>query len=282
MCIRDRGERGVQYAFVIHGGGRPSKPFQLRWGNVFSDMFYGWGTVVQDVDKAVMNCREAPAEKLYLYDAIAPKPTKDILYVGDWVNPILCQMGYHTMGRILQREVIFLQALGEVIQNDVVMRNYPMPSARFIDRRLKEKFPHLRISCEPEEEACQNATFAQVLMKSRLCVIDHYETPFIEVLYANKPLILYCDKDFIEHYFDLGTERPYVELMEEVGILQYGPKAAAKYLQEIYPEIETWWKEPRRQEVVGLLQERYTGRRVDVGNWWCEEILGLVKGEIQW
>ena len=60
------------------------------------------------------------------------------------------------------------------------------------------------------------------------------------------------------------------------------PKAAAKYLQEIYPEIETWWKEPRRQEVVGLLQERYTGRRVDVGNWWCEEILGLVKGEIQW
>jgi|GEM_PF-6220241 len=282
MAMAEQGERGVQYAFVIHGGGRPSKPFQLRWGNVFSDMFYAWGTMVQDIDRAVMNCREAPAEKLYLYDAIAANQTKDILYVGDWVNAVLCHMGYHTMGRILQRETLFLQTLGKEIQNDVVMRNYPLPSARFIDRRLKDVFPQLRLSYEQEGTAFQNTTFAQILVNSRLCVVDHYETPFVEALYANKPVILYCDKDFVEHYFDLNTERTYVTMMEEVGILQYGPEAAANYLREIYPEIETWWREPRRQEVVRLLQERYTGRRMDAGNWWCQEILGLVKGEIQW
>ena len=117
---------------------------------------------------------------------------------------------------------------------------------------------------------------------NRSRIFDHFETPFIEALYANKPLLLYFDKDFSCNYFDPDTERRYVELMEETGIIQYGAEAAARHLNEIYPRIEEWWKEPRRQEIVRILQERYTGKYVDPEKWWEKEILGLLKGEIAW
>lgn len=282
LALAEQGEQGVKFSFVTHGGIRPSRMGKFGFGEVLSDVYYAWGSWGNDIDKNIMNCRVAPAEKLYLYDRLSAKKSADILYVGDWVSTVLHKLSFHTMGRILQKEKIFLKNLEAVVRENVIMRNYPVTAASLLDRWLKYAFPDIRISRESDKEPFRNETFVHKLMGSRLCIFDHFETPFLEALYANKPFLLYFDKDFSHNYFDPDTEREYVKLMEEAGILQYGPEAAAKYLNEIYPQIETWWQEPRRQEIVRILQERYTGKYVDAEKWWEKEIMGLLKGEIAW
>ena len=128
----------------------------------------------------------------------------------------------------------------------------------------------------------EHENFPQLLMNSRLIVLDHVETPFLEVLYANKPFLLYFDEDFIKSYFDPNTEQLYVDMMREVGLIQYGPEAAAKYLNEIYPRIEEWWAEPGRQRVAQIVKGRYAGSHMDPDEWWCKEIMGLLRGDVTW
>ena len=199
-----------------------------------------------------MNYRQAPAEKLYIYERLPSIKSQDILYVGDCASPLLHGLGYHTPGRVLQREIRFLTVLEDKIRKNLVMRNYPYPWLSMIDQRIKMGFPEVRISREHRDEPFSNLTFAHILLNSRFIILDHFETPFTEALYANKPFLLYFDKSFSRNYFDPDTEREYVELMEEAGIIQYGPEAAARHLNEIYPQIEKWWNEPRRQEIVRM------------------------------
>ena len=282
MAMAEQGERGVKFSFMAHGGTRPSKFIKYSFGQALADVFYGWGNWGERTDRHIMNYREAPAEKLYMYESLRPEQSPDILYVGDCASPFLHGLGYHTLNRILQREIRFLTVLEHDIRENIVVRNYPYPWLSRIDRRIKAGFPEIRISREGSDEPFKNSTFAQILLNSRFLIFDHFETPFTEALYANKPLLLYFDKDFSCNYFDPDTEREYVELMEEAGIIQYGTETAARHLNEIYPRIEEWWKEPRRQEIVRILQERYTGRYVDPEKWWEKEILGLLQGEFAW
>lgn len=128
----------------------------------------------------------------------------------------------------------------------------------------------------------EHENFPQLLKNSRLVVLDHAETPFLETLYANKPFLLYFDEGSINSYFDTNTEQQYVDIMRTVGLIQYGPETAAKYLNEIYPRIEDWWAEPERQRVVQILKERYVGSYTDPDEWWYKEIMGLLRGDVTW
>lgn len=282
MAMNEQEERGVQFSLIAHGSARPSRAFKVLFGKILSDVHYVWGNWGEDIGKKIINYRETPAEKLYIYDKLIAEPTSNILYVGDWVSPVLQKIDYHTIGRILQRETSFLAALEEDVQKDMVIRNYPVPVAAALDRWLRYAFPNVRISREHDGVAFKNETFAQALLNSRMCIVDHYETPFLEALYINKPFILYFDEAFLKRYFDPETEQPYVDMMREVGLIQYGPEAAANYLNEIYSHIEEWWREPRRQEVVNILRERYTGTYIDPERWWRKEIIGLLKGDVKW
>ena len=282
MAMAEQREKGVEFSFIAHGCARPSENFRFWSGGVFSDVYYSWGACEGVVKKNIMNYRQVPAEKLYMYDNMRRSAGSDILYIGDWISPVLQKHEYHTMGRVLQGEVRFLEGLKKQVRKDVLVRNYPVPTSIILDRWLKYSCPDVRLSREVETESFKNETFAEILLSSRLCIFDHYETPFLEALYINKPFILYFEEDFSSNYFDPNTEQLYVDMMREVGLIQYGPEAAAKYLNEIYPRIEEWWNEPERQRVVQIAKERYVGSYTNPEKWWYKEIMGLLRGETVW
>lgn len=282
MAMAEQREQGRVFSFVAHGGSRQSKNFRFWFGRVFSDVYYSWEMCEGVVEKNIINYRRVPAEKLYMYDNMTKYDSSYILYVGDWVSPVLHRPGYHTMGRVLQREIKFLERLGEKVRKDILIRNYPTSASALLDRWIRYSFPTIRLSRENETASFKNETFAEILLSSRLCVLDHYETPFAEALYINKPFILYFDESFSSNYFDPDTEQSYVDMMRSVGIIQYGPEAAAKYLNEIYPRIEDWWAEPERQRVVEVVKERYIGSYTDPEEWWYKEIMGLLRGDVTW
>ena len=282
MAMAEQKEKGIKFSFMVHGGPRISKNFRFWFGSAFSDVFYSWGNCEGVVEKYIMNYRQIPAEKLYMYDNMVKHDSADILYIGDWISPVLHKHDYHTMGRALQRETRFLNCLEEGVRKDILVRNYPVSAGTTLDRWIKSSFPTIRLSREAETVPFQDEAFAEILLNSRLCVLDHYETPFAEALYINKPFILYFDESFSSNYFDPETEQSYVDMMRSVGIIQYGPEAAAKYLNEIYPRIEDWWAEPERQRVVQIVKDRYIGSYTDPETWWYQEIMGLLSGEIRW
>jgi len=281
MAMVEQCERGVKFSYIAHGSIRPNQSDKFAFGRILSDISYLWGRWDNDqLDPNVINYREAPAEKLFIYDKLSAQPSSDILYLGDWATPFLHRLNYHTLGRLLQQERTFLTALEDDVRQDLLVRNYPYEFLSMLDRWLQHYFPDIRISRAGMGREHEN--FPQLLMNSRLIILDHAETPFLEVLYANKPFLLYFDEDFIKSYFDPNTEQLYVDMMREVGLIQYGPEAAAKYLNEIYPRIEEWWAEPWRQRVVQIIKERYVGSYMDPDEWWCKEIMGMLKGDITW
>ena len=281
MAMAEQRERGVAFSFIAHGSARYSKDFRFWFGRAFSNVYYSWGACEGSVKKNIVNYRQSPAEKLYMYDSMAGQG-QDILYVGDWIPSIFHKHEFHTIGRVLRKEIRFLEELEKNVRQDILVRNYPIPISKILDRWLKYSFPDIRLSREAETVSFKNETFAEVLLNSRLCILDHYDTPFLEILYINKPFILYFDESFSSNYFDPDTEQTYVDMMRSVGIIQYGPETAAKYLNEIYPRIEDWWAEPERQRVVQTVKDRYVGSYTDPEAWWYQEIMGLLSGEITW
>lgn len=281
MAMVEQGERGVKFSYIAHGSIRPNKSDRFAFGRILSDISYLWGAWDNDqLDPNVINYHEAPAEKVFMYDRLFAHPSSDILYLGDWAHPFLHRLHYHTLGRLLQQEKKFLTALEDDVRQDLLVRNYPYDFLSMLDRWLQYYFPGIRISRTSMGREHEN--FPQLLKNSRLVVLDHAETPFLETLYANKPFLLYFDEGSINSYFDTNTEQQYVDIMRTVGLIQYGPETAAKYLNEIYPRIEDWWAEPERQRVVQILKERYVGSYTDPDEWWYKEIMGLLRGDVTW
>ena len=281
MAMCKQGERGVKFSYIAHGSIRPQKSDRFLFGRIISDLSYLWGAIDKNtLDQNVINYRQAPAEKLFIYDKLSTHSSSKILYIGDWASPFLHRLHYHTLGRLLQQERNFLSALDPEVRKHIVIRNYPYKFTRLLDRWIKYYFQDISIS--RSEMGGGHEVFPQLLMDSRLIILDHAETPFLEALYANKPFLLYFDKKGLSNYFDPDTEQVYVDMMCKEGLIQYGADNAGKYLNSIYLRIEEWWNEPERQAVIKVLRERYAGSYMDPDEWWTKEIMGLLNGEITW
>lgn len=278
FALSEQREKNVKYSFMMHGACKPSVENVKRQGYMLADLFYGWGKWGEDVAPDRMDYHHAPAEKLYdLYNKenINSSVKHGILYVGDYFDQIYQELEQHTIGRLYTREKIFIGSLEEKQRRNLTIRNYPNKIGTVLDNLIKQDYPNIRIS--RGDEAINQQTFAEALCSARLVILDHIETPWLETLYIRAPFIVFCDDDFIEHYFDLSTEKKYVDMMREVGLIQNGPEVAAKYVNGIYSNVEEWWNEARRQEVVEILRERYTEPYVDVEKWWGTEIKNILK-----
>ena len=274
FALSEQREKGVKFSFMQHGACTPSKYRRKQIGYMLSDFYYGWGKWGEDVSKSIIDYHHSPADKLYWLYGDGKRKTKGngILYVGDYVHPVLSGLGYHTLGRLYRQEKQFVEKLEKKNRIELTIRNYPNSYGKVLDDLVRTNFPDIKYSQIDEEGIASQQRFSEALSFSKIVVMDHVETPWLEALYIRKPFIVFFDYDFTEFYFDLETEKVYVDMMKEVGLVQNGPNAAAEYINKIYPNIDEWWSDKRRQEVLEILRERYTEPYVDSGKWWYNEI----------
>lgn len=91
--------------------------------------------------------------------------------------------------------------------------------------------------------------FADSLRDCRIYVCDHHSTTFLEALGADKPTVLFWDPaavDLAPEYADRYAA------LRAVGILHDAPDRAAAHLDEVYRDVEGWW----RQEAVQRARRR--------------------------
>ncbi|MBF0205441.1 MAG: hypothetical protein HQK53_00995 [Oligoflexia bacterium] len=83
------------------------------------------------------------------------------------------------------------------------------------------------------------------LKKARLVVVVYNGTVLLETMSQNIPTIIFWDQKYNELHPDVV---PYFILLEDVGIFHKEPVSAARKVQEIWNNVEMWWKSKKVQD----------------------------------
>jgi len=132
--------------------------------------------------------------------------------------------------------------------------------------RWKAEFPEIDI------EGC-NTDFLKSLDNCRLFVSDHEGTTLLEAFAANKPTILFWDKESIK----IRPEaEPYYNNLRAVGILHDTPESAADKVNSVYDDVEEWWNEPKLQSTVCEFSQRFCRTSENALNAWEDEFKRII------
>lgn len=124
----------------------------------------------------------------------------------------------------------FFGALEKKIATDICMRLNP--SFDNIEE-VKETLPGLNIYSPANRES-----FFTHLSRTKIVVIDNPSTTFLYTLALNVPTILFWDK---EHWVFRDEAKPYLDMLEQVGIYYDSPEKAAEMLNKIADDPYPWW-----------------------------------------
>jgi putative transferase (TIGR04331 family) len=110
--------------------------------------------------------------------------------------------------------------------------------------------------------------FYQQFMLARLIVCDHLHTTWLEALGNNRPLIAYYHPEI---YCFRKSAMPYIDLLKQVNILFDSPIDAADHLQNVYPDIDSWWNSQEVQEARREFVYRYARTSEKWADEWVKE-----------
>ena len=133
-------------------------------------------------------------------------------------------------------------------------------------QRLREHIPNLKL------DSWDN-TFLKSLEEHRLYVCDHNSTTFIEALVANKPTILFWNPKDNQL---LPEAKYYFDMLRKSGILFDSPEGAAKAIDIIYNDVESWWNDSDRQKKISIFCDQYCRTSTDAIDLWINELNRVV------
>ena len=212
------------------------------------------------------------AEKLFSKGA---DTAKWFLFVGTSVDSY---PKYYTYGNLdnekeeyIQCKLQFLSLLSNDSRAKIIVREYPTDYGWHMSKKIKAKFPKLRIS--------NGESFDKMLSGCSLYIADHLATTWLEAIYFGKPLIvLLPDHEISIHNATIyrKEEKEYIEMLENIGVIIHSPKEAAKLVNFLAEHgVTEWWMDEERQRVMRLVRERWTTKIKDeeMDAWWYRELM---------
>jgi putative transferase (TIGR04331 family) len=106
----------------------------------------------------------------------------------------------------------------------------------------------------PEVELDDGRPIRHRYAESRLIVVDHCGTTFLETLAWNLPSVLFWDPSRWETRTDAD---PYFDALRSAGILWDSPEDAARHVAEVYAHPDAWWGSRTVQNARTRLVDRY-------------------------
>lgn len=249
------------------------------------NVFYGWGSWVDKVENEKCFYYRAPTYKFFLYNFIKTEKIY-ILYGGTAIfaydRYIDFIHGATDNRQYIQQQVDFFEAIEKTVFKQILIRNYYRDFGWNLNEILRNKFSDIKLSSELNLDTNadnyingRNKSFTEELAKCKLYICDHISTTWLEALYIDKPLLILLRKG---QYEFREEEKKYIHLMEKAGIIQYDIKKAANLVNSIYNDVDKWWYEPERQEIVKIIRERYLTYVSDIDQWWLDEFKTYVEG----
>ena len=113
-------------------------------------------------------------------------------------------------------------------------------------KNYEKKFPSIKIDDGKEN-------IINYLKKINLCVLGHNSTILLQSFALNIPTILIFSKNIVFREKALK----YYQFLEEANILFYDEINAAKFINKIYPDLNSWWYSKKTQENKNLFCRRF-------------------------
>lgn len=197
---------------------------------IITDNYLTWGWIRSDMEKVKSFFAIKLTGKKEIEDF--QKNTK-ILFIGTGFPRYLInfQLLPSKLNSYFLSQISFISSLDERILSFTVFRLFQNDYGWNFSKRLKEKFPLIQFDDG-------QVPFLKSIKSYRICIIDHCSTTWLETLSLNMPTIVY-GVDVISNYS--SKLQPYFDLLTESNIVHYSPESAARFLIEVYEDVDKWW-----------------------------------------
>lgn len=271
---------GIKIGTMAHGGNYGITQ-DYDYESYIADYFYGWGRWTEDVkDNSAVFIR-CPTHRLSTLYNNRIKHNKYFLFAGGYI-PFFCNDMVNSLKNyritnfdVIQNRIIFFKSLTPLLISNFIVRNHPFDQGYHETRLMSDEIPDLTIDGFKQNffseniggKDGRNETFSKRVLNCKMLIYDDIETPFTEALYLDKPFVLLLVPN---RYSIRDEELPYFKMMQDIGLLFYDAKECAKLINSIYKNIDGWWFDKKRQEVVSIIKDRYVTHSDDVDKWWLE------------
>lgn len=227
-------ERGGRWIEVQHGGGS-GQVYAIGVGKAVYETpgeFITWGWT----DPCDENVVYHPLPSPMLSKLPRHRPRNDTLLMVGSMMP-----AYHYRFQSLpQPEQLlsyirwkerFLGGVDESLHSQLQYRPYIHDYGQGQIEHIQRAVPSCRILLKGQ--------LTTEIARSRLIVIDHLATTFLESLVMNAPTILFWDP--IVNAISISARRCFDQL-RDVGILFDTPESAAEKVNLVWPDVQGWWQ----------------------------------------
>jgi len=176
---------------------------------------------------------------------------------------LLVQQSYPRMSYVLYSVVIssqwlnyhkdqikFFDSLPKKIQSDFVVRLYPHDQGWQQQERWKHFHPDVRIDNAQEK-------ISEKIKNCRIYISTYNATTFLESMSFNVPTLIFWDPYFWELSYDAEVN---FKKLEDVGIFHKSPQAAAKMVEKVWGDVDSWWYSEKVQEAKDNFLEIYANK----------------------
>ena len=251
-CAESFSRRKVTLVGYQHGGfpyGMGDSPIaQIEKNLVDKYLTWGWSQELNDVKFFSIKISKI---NNFLQKAVF-KNSKKILFIstcGSYFFP----EGYSVpsgkdWNKYCSDQQFFFKYLNKNVEKEVKIRMHP-DDHRF-NNIQKRNFESINNALKYDK----NPHLIETLLQTKLVIIDHLHTTFLETLGNNIPTVIFIDESIWQ--VNSNFYNTYQKL-KKANIIHSSPKSAADFINNNFSSIEEWWGSDNVVEALNDLQKNY-------------------------
>jgi len=151
----------------------------------------------------------------------------------------------------LKDQLNFIHKLNKNIVHELIFRKYPVNLGWKVDLINLLKKNQINVLID------KNKNIDDTLKKSRICFVNLNSTVYLETLNLNFPTIIFfnIDNDEINN-----QTKKYLNILKKVGVYFDNYEMAAKKINEIWDNVDSWWYSKSVQNAVDLFCSKFSKR----------------------
>ncbi len=108
--------------------------------------------------------------------------------------------------------------------------------------KIEEKFPDLQFTY-------RNRALAPFLTSTRIIILSYNQTSLAEALVSGRPTVVFFRRE--SHEMNTPSD-PIYQILQSCGIFHDTPLSAAKHINEIWDDVNTWWQSPQVRQACSI------------------------------
>ena len=268
-------EDGTRVLNLQHGGN-----YGLSWrsGGSFiemasSDVFYTWGwkhPVYRLGDSQIEPMPILPQFFGNEHDVERLNDSRRILFGTDNMRTILREFGGisndpYNRDRYLSNQFYFYEQLPQDVRKSLYIRVGDLDKnndVKLYKESWRKKYPSVFFDD-------RDVDFRTSLRHSKLYIVDHLSTTWLESLMLGVPTIIFIDK----HDYDFTAEfKEVFSILHSVSIFHYSIESAVKEVSAINHDVSSWWRDEHRSDMLEKALSKIAKKSDRLAYDWSEEL----------